>query len=276
MAVALGSANAATVPLADGALVYEPGPTPFKAYVKELRTPGGVQVLLDSPADHIHHHGLMLALGANGVDFWTEAPPEKMGRQAGRGPAKIAGNAVRQTLDWQAPGGTNVLVESRRIDLRPGSATRPTRVQWDSSLRPAADREARLWGRHYFGLGLRFVRDLDGAAEFLFPPGATNRIVRGDERLTPGRWCAARGAIGGKPVTVAMFDHPANARHPTEWFTMARPFAYMSATLGLEKSPMTVPAGSDLRLRWAVALWDGHIGPEAIDAEWTAWTEGKD
>ena len=269
-------AGAATLPLADGALVYETGPAPFKAYVKELRTPGGVQVLLDSPADHIHHHGLMLALGADGVDFWTEKPPETMGRQAARGPAGVAGNVLRQTLDWQAPGGANVLAETRQIALRAGSAARPTRVSWESALRPAAGRDVRLWGRHYFGFGLRFVRDLDGATEFLFRPGATNRVVRGDERLTPGRWCAARGAIGGKPVTVALFDHPGNARHPAEWFTMAKPFAYMSATLGLEKAPMTLPSGQDLRLRWAVVLWDGHVAAEAVDAEWTAWTEDKD
>jgi len=276
VAASVAVARAAAVPLADGALVYEPGPAPFKAYVKELRTPGGVQVLLDSPADHIHHHGLMLALGADGVDFWTEKPPEKMGRQVARGPAGIGGNSLRQSLDWQAPGGTNVLVETRQVALRAGSPARPTRVSWESVLRPAADREVQLWGRHYFGLGLRFVRELDGAAEFLFRPGATNRVVRGDECLTPGRWCAARGAIGGRPVTVAMFDHPANARHPAEWFTMTKPFAYMSATLGLEKAPMTLPAGQDLRLRWAVALWDGHVAAEAVDAEWTAWTEDKD
>ncbi len=276
LAAAVSVAGAATLPLADGVLVYEPGPAPFKAYVKELRTPGGVQVLLDSPADHIHHHGLMLALGADGVDFWTEKPPETMGRQVARAPVDVDGNSLRQSLDWQVPGGTNVLVETRQVVLRPGSGTHPTRVAWESILRPAANRDVRLWGRHYFGLGLRFVRDLDGATEFLFRPGATNRVVRGDERLTPARWCAARGTIGGKPVTVAMFDHPANPRHPAEWFTMARPFAYLSATLGLEKAPMTIPAGQDLRLRWAVALWDGPIAAEAIDAEWTAWTEDKD
>lgn len=276
LALAAAATRAAPVPVAEGALQYEPGPAPFKAYVKELRTPGGVQVLLDSPADHIHHHGLMLALGVDGVDFWTEAPPERMGRQVPRGPAAFAATRIAQTLDWQTPGGTNLIEETRLVTVRAGADGRPSVVTWESALRPAEGRaNVRLWGRHYFGLGLRFVRDFDGAVEFLFRPGATNRVVKGDERLTPGRWCAARGAIGGKPVTVAMFDHPANPRHPAEWFTMAKPFAYMSATLGIEKSPMALPAGRDLRLRWAVTLWDGHVAAAAVDAEWTAWTEGE-
>ncbi|MBU4459661.1 MAG: PmoA family protein [Verrucomicrobia bacterium] len=269
---AAGPASAGPVPVADGVLVYEPGPAPFKGYVKELRTPGGVQVLLDSPADHIHHHGLMLALGVDGVDFWTEAPPEKMGRQVPRGAAAFDASGVRQVLDWRAPGGTNLIAETRHVTVRAGAAGEPTWLTWESSLRTAGGRPAaRLWGRHYFGLGFRFVRDFDGAVEFLFEPGATNRVVRGDERLAPSRWCAARGTIGGKPVTVAMFDHPSNPRHPAEWFTMSKPFAYLSATLGLEKAPMTVEAGRDLRLRWAVALWDGHPPPETIAEHARRW-----
>ena len=43
-----------------------------KFYIKELFTPGGVQVLRDSPPDHKHHHGLMFAIGVDGVDFWGE------------------------------------------------------------------------------------------------------------------------------------------------------------------------------------------------------------
>jgi hypothetical protein len=270
--VAAAAVRAATVPLADGAAVYESGPAPLKAYVKELRTPGGVQVLLDSPADHVHHHGLMLALGADGIDFWTEVPPERMGRQVPRGAAAFDASGVRQVLDWQAPGGTNFLGEARRVTIRTGTAGEPPLLTWESTLRPAPGRGAvRLWGRHYFGLGLRFVRDFDGAVEFLFEPGATNRVVRGDERLTPGRWCAARGTLGGKPVTVAMFDHPSNPRHPAEWFTMAKPFAYLSATLGLDKTPMTIEADRALRLRWAVALWDGHPSPEKIAEHARRW-----
>ncbi len=45
---------------------------PYKPYIRELFTPGGVQVLRDAPADHWHHHGIMFAVGVNGVTFWSE------------------------------------------------------------------------------------------------------------------------------------------------------------------------------------------------------------
>ena len=45
----------------------------FKPYIKTLCTPKGVNVLLDSPEDHIHHHGLMFAVNADGVNFWEES-----------------------------------------------------------------------------------------------------------------------------------------------------------------------------------------------------------
>ena len=43
-------------------LQYRYGDVPFKPYIKELYTPGGLNILLDAPPDHLHHHGLMFAL----------------------------------------------------------------------------------------------------------------------------------------------------------------------------------------------------------------------
>lgn len=40
-------------------LEYRTMASPIKPYVRELSTPGGAQILRDSPADHKHHHGLM-------------------------------------------------------------------------------------------------------------------------------------------------------------------------------------------------------------------------
>ena len=77
-----------TVTVGDRALLtYRSTPTPLKVYVKELYTPGGLQVLLDSPHDHIHHHALMYAVGAGGVDFWADEPKDKVGKQRPRSDA---------------------------------------------------------------------------------------------------------------------------------------------------------------------------------------------
>lgn len=272
VALFAASAPADLMPLAGGAAVVEQGPAPMKAYVKELRTPSGIQVLDDAPADHIHHHGWMLAVNVNGVEFWGEKPEAKVGRQIPVSTERIADGTLVQALRWTLPDGVTAMDESRRIDAAAGDGGRPTRLTWVSELRaPAGGPAAELGGRHYFGLGMRFVADFSGAAEFVFEDGATNRVVRRDERLTPGRWCAARGAVGGKPVTIAVFDDPGNPRHPCEWFTMVKPFAYITATLGVQNHPITIEPGTVLRLRWGVAAWDGHIAPEAVAAAWAEW-----
>jgi len=84
-------------------------------------------------------------------------------------------------------------------------------------------------------------------------------------------WCAYTAPVDNKPVTVAMFDHPENARHPASWFTMKTPFAYLSATLNLAKEPMTLTAGKPLRLRYGVALWDGKIEAGQIGRAYQTW-----
>jgi len=92
-------------------------------------------------------------------------------------------------------------------------------------------------------------------------------------------WCAYSAAAGGKPVTIAMFDLPANPRHPATWFTMDSHFAYLAATLDLSKQPLVVQAGKPLELTYGVALWDGQIEAEPIEKLYrrlVAWATEED
>jgi hypothetical protein len=118
---------------------------------------------------------------------------------------------------------------------------------------------------------MRLVASMSGTAEFLHADGTAGPVYRGDERLTPGRWCAVLGRVDGKPVTVAMFDHPANPRHPATWFTMAQPFAFLGATEALEAQPRELPADETLALRYGIAAWDGHVPREEIEATYVRW-----
>jgi hypothetical protein len=63
-----------------------------------------------------------------------------------------------------------------------------------------------------------------------------------------------------------MFDDPKNPRHPATWFTLDKPFAYMSATLNLSRQPLVIEAGKPLELRYAAAVWDGKIDAAKIAA----------
>lgn len=251
-------------------LQYRYTEVPFKPYVKELYTPGGLNILLDAPPDHLHHHALMFAVAVDGVNFWEESP--KAGRQEHGGLVDVAiterggrpGAAFSERVHWIPPAGQVTLTERRTIDVVKSEKIAATVVTWCSELIvPKGKPSATLTGSHYFGLGLRFVRPMDGGV-FFNADGKEGTIFRGEERLVRSDWCAYTAAIDGKPVTVAMFGHPANPRYPTTWFTMARSFAYLSGTLNLHEEPLAIEAAEPLVLQYAVVAWDGKIGADRI------------
>jgi hypothetical protein len=257
-------------------LEYRFASVPFKPYVSQMWTPGGVQVLRDSPHDHKHHHALMFAIEADKVDFWGERPVN--GKQLStslEGLATTAGGAqFAQRLDCVATNGTVILCEQRRIflhDTQEGSATLLT---WRSRLAAGPNREVvMLTGHHYFGLGARFLQVMDKVGEFINASGQPGETVRGDERLAPAKWCAYSAPADGKPVTIAMFDDPKNPRHPARMFTMSKPFAYLSTTLNLWKEPMELKCGAELDLCYGVAVCDGKLSAADIEKLYQRWLE---
>ena len=258
-------------------LEYRYGGDPFKPYVRQWTTPAGVQVLRDSPHDHVHHHALMFAIGAGGVDFWSEN--KRCGRQVHRafagaktaGAATNPGVAIVEKLDWLGPDKAGILGEKRTIRLDTTHPQGASLLTWQTALTPAKGRKSvKLHGSHYFGLGVRFVVPMDTGGRFFNPTGKAGKTVRGTERLVAAPWCAYTAKADGQIVTMAMFDHPGNAR-PALWFTMTGHFAYLSATTNLWKQPVVLPAGGTLELVYGVALWDGQAKPDAIEKLYKHW-----
>lgn len=274
--------SAVSIVSSDGAplVTYAFGGVPFKPYVKELFTPGGVQILRDSPFDHKHHHSLMFALSADGVDFWSETP--QCGKQVHRGlneghgplPPGPGTVAFTEEIQWQSPDKKAVLNEKRTITACPDDRPRVSLFTWRTQLTPAEGKASvTLSGAHYVGLGMRFLTSMDKGGRFLLPDGKQGDVVRGTERVGPARWCAYSASAGGKPVTAALFDHPRNARHPAPMFTMTSPFAYLSATLNLWKEPLTISAGKPVALIYGVAAWDGEVEAARIESVYQRWLE---
>ncbi|MBN1444409.1 MAG: PmoA family protein [Planctomycetes bacterium] len=255
--------------------------SPMKPYLKSWSTPGGINVLRDAPHDHLHHHALMFAIGTDGVDFWGEQEGAgcQMHRSLDNVRAEVSGGVrlagFTQRLDWIAAGeDAPRLREERTLELREGKSAGASLLTWRSRLTPGPDRgDVHLDGRHYFGLGMRFVVPMDEGGEFSSAAGEEGAVVRGTEKLVRARWCAYTAKVDGRPVTVAMFDHPENARHPATWFTMTAPFAYISATLDLDREALVVKEGQTLDLCYGVALWDGRMEAEGIEALYRKWLE---
>ena len=282
VAVAMDNASVSIAVGQKPLLKYRHADVPFKPYVAELYSPGGVQILRDSPHDHQHHHALMFAVGVDGVDFWSETPvngTQKTRSLAGVQSSVRNGDArawFTHELDWVEPAGKTLAVERRTIEVTPlGGPTPVTLLTWRTRLSPPAGKESiELGGSHYFGLGVRFVESMDLGGRFFNAANEEGEVVRGSERLTAAKWFAYAATADGKPVTVAVFDDPSNARHPARMFTMSPPFAYIAATLNLWKEPLRVEAGKPLELRYGVALWDGTVEPAQVEAVYQNWVQG--
>jgi hypothetical protein len=251
-------------------LTYMRGPAPFKSYVQALYTPSGVNVIRDQVADHIHHHGLMFALTVNGTDFWIET--DKCGKQVSTFNKSRDGGVV-DLIDWTAPDGKVLLKERRVVRAALPKPDGPAVVTWRMKLEAPEGRPATLTGSHYAGLGMRFQASMDKIGTFFNSSGQPGELIRGEEHNVPANWCAYAAECDGKPVTVALFSDPENARHPTTFFTMPVGFAYQSATLNVYREPLTIAPGKPLGLRYGVALWDGKVGADQVEAAYKEWLQ---
>ncbi len=251
----------------------------FKPYIKELYTPAGHNILLDSPDDHKHHHGLMLAYNVDGINFWEET--NNSGRQKSIGISKLVSSTGKKLgeggfatdIHWIDPGdGSIILREVRTINGEYNPRLEVNLYDWESRFLASDSKPSgSVAGSHYDGLGMRFVRSMDNAGEFVSAENKAGDIFRGQERLITDRWCAYLSQVDNQKVTVAMLAHPDNPGGLTTWFTMKVPFAYMSATMRLHENPMALQSGEILSLGYGVALWDGHVDNQRIEEAYQYW-----
>jgi len=237
---------------------------PFKPYIDELRTPSGKNILRDAPWDHLHHHGLMYALHVNGVCFWAEAN-ENNGRQI-TVQIQSGDNFVETGIDWNARGSNTLVKEVRKITVEQGGSA--TLIDWQTTLTAVVD--ATLRGHHYSGLGMRFVQEMDNDGRYFNDTGEPGEIFNGDERLKRCRWMAYTAKLDGQPVTVALLDHPSNPV-PMTAFTMgdaSNTFAYLSAAKNLHRVPVELKTGETFAVKYRVAVWDGEVTPETVEAKY--------
>ena len=260
-------------------LVYSFAQGTFKPYVKELHTLRGENVLRDAPSDHLHHHGLMYGIAINGIDFWSETPgcgvqkpvktskPEVITNTQGKPQATFT-----QTIHWLAPedaflpdtSKVALLVEQRTLTLILDEETSETALQWTSKFEVGAkNNQVTLTGANYFGLGARFLKELDPLARHL-NSGNTPDLSDNKQDVAPGDWASVSFDAPGKPATLVIYGHPDNAGGPARFFTMRTPFAYVSATQGLDKNPLVYHAGDTFNLQYTVALYPELKSPEFI------------
>jgi hypothetical protein len=88
---------------------------------------------------------------------------------------------------------------------------------------------------------------------------------------TRGKWTTLGGTVDGRPVTIAILDHPGNPGYPTYWH--ARGYGLFSANVFGRKVfkdtepefTLTLEPGKSVTLRHQVLILGGPVTKETID-----------
>ncbi len=241
-----------------------------KTYVHPLYAPNGFTVTLDSPADHVHHRGIMLAWSnVNGFDFWGELTPGRHGQivhQRFLNTSEKPLATVTALNHWVAEGA--VLLAEQQTLTAPIETADAVWLEWDSELQAQeADVTLSAAEAEYNGLGIRFARSMDGD-QILNAQGMTE-IVKANGATA--EWCSYCGPMdNGELCGVAVFDHPQNPRHPNPFFVMSDPFGYVSAAPTF-REPFEIKAGQSLRLRYALVSYLGAADRQRLDRLYQSW-----
>ena len=89
---------------------------------------------------------------------------------------------------------------------------------------------------------------------------------------TRGKWTTLEGTVDGRPVTIAILDHPGNVGFPTYWHARGyglcgvNPFGEHDFHNDKARDgSLTIPAGSSLTFRYRVVIHAGAADRARIE-----------
>ena len=254
-------------------LVYAFATNQLKPYVRELYTLRGENVLRDAPPDHLHHHGLMYAVCVNGINFWEERNLPGVEKHVDMlhldtlDAQGMPGAYFTELIHWLAPSNraAALLIEQRTLTVAVDEKSQAVALRWDSQFEvgPQAGKVT-LHGPNYDGLGLRLPESFNHVARF---QNSADQPYTGQntQNVIPARWTSVSGVMGGRNVMLVLFGRADNARGDAAFFTMLDPFAYLSATQGLDKKPLEYAAGDRFNLSYQLSVYSENKSPEFIN-----------
>lgn len=253
-----------------------------KPFLYPLRTVSGIVISRGYPVepregeeqDHDWHRGIWWGHGEiNGHDFWRELGRDKTGIIV---PAsEVTFGVDQRQAKIVAPLALKTAQQEIIGSVREEFAFSKTGLLGiiDATITIRADKgQALTFGdTEDGGFGMRL------SDEFRQDRGAVliNSEGQRDTENIWGRsakWVDYSTTMEGKPVGVAMFDHPSNLRHPTRWHARgyslcaANPFALGDFTGDQSNDgSYTVEQGDALTLQYRVVIHEGPITPEQIE-----------
>jgi hypothetical protein len=262
-------------------------------------------------ADHPHHVGLWFNYGdVNGYDFWnhssaiTAARLPKMGRIIHADVTKMDGGRGHGELEvktrWvTAETGTPLVDEETLFTFR-ASADGLRSIDRHTYLR-ASGQDVRFTDNKEGMLGFRVRRALEDpkekSGEFvdaagkvtktdaLDPTGVTGVYTSSEGKTgsavwgTRGKWTTLDGTVDGRPVTIAIMDHPGNPGFPTYWHARgyglfaANPLGQAAFTEGKERLDFLLKRGHNQLFRYRVLIADRAIAPAEMNSLYETWIQ---
>src|SRR5262245_58169665 len=267
---------------------FQRGADANKPFLAPLRSPSGKLVTRQFPMvrdvageskDHLHHRGLWFTYDdVNGVKFWENDPSYTRG-QIGKvvvKSAKLEGNTLTAVMDWRAPDGKVLLVETQRLMF--GGDARIRTVDFRTSLAAATDLRLGDTKEGPFAIRLHDNFSARKGGKMSDSEGRNGMAAIWGKRA---RWVDYTADLGGESLGVAILDHPSNPRHPTYWHARdyglfaLNPFGRKSFDTKLEESQWKVPSGQKLEFRWGVLIHPGDLGAAKLNATFAEWSAKK-
>jgi Family of unknown function (DUF6807) len=252
--------------------------------------------------DHPHHVGHWFNYGdVNGYDFWGHsydtpaANMPKMGTIVHRVVTHVASGADHGELtvraDWVVPDATLLREETRFVfSGTSGRRTIDRVTTWTAADKPVTFNDTKEGA-----FGIRVARALEhpskesevfvndkGEKESvprLNNTGVTGRYIGSDGKTgeevwgTRGPWMGLTGTIDGRPVTVAILDHPSNHGYPTYWHARgyglfaANPFGRQGYDSKQEPVTFTLKPGESVTFHHRILVLDAQLAREQLQQE---------
>lgn len=288
---------------------YYFGPNSPKPYLSPLRSAQGTVVTRGFPMrsdipgehrDHPHHRAMFFAHGnINGIDFWGEGVPAKAAQTANgvyypsagelptgrtvfrklvevenRGPS----GSLEAEFELVGPDGKGIGTETQKYTFSGDAASRII----DCVFTLTADENVPLkMGDTKEGtFAIRVVNGLaQPKVKMLNSEGKVGMDEIWGKRAD---WVDYSGEVDGESLGIAIFDSPANIKHPTYWH--ARDYGLFAVNPfgehdfyhdGRRDGSVTIAKGKSLTLRYRVVIHHGNADEAKVADLYSNYSAGK-
>jgi hypothetical protein len=253
--------------------IYGPGQLSMTRNWPMKETPG-------ESRDHPHHKGLWFTHGAvNGIDFWSEqkgAGKVLHDRFSAIKPGGSVGT-IKSANRWVADDGSVICTDERTLQFQRDPKRTTSRII-DFEILIRASHGPLTFGDTKEGtMAIRIAESMRlsgglGKGRIVNSRGLRDKETWGKR----AEWCDYYGPVDGKTVGVAIFDHPANPRHPTWWHVRdyglfaANPFGQhdFEKLQNPSAGDLKVENGSSIRFKYRFFFHEGDELQGEVAAAW--------